>query len=73
MVEVGTDGAFGGVELVGFVSFEAMSGEAIFLGVDCDGAEPKFSGGAEDADGDFATVGDEEFLLDGHVELCGRA
>ncbi len=46
-----------------------MAGKAIFLGVYCDGAEPEFSGSAKDANGDFATVGDKEFLLDSHVEL----
>jgi hypothetical protein len=59
--------------MVSLVSFKAMAGKAIFLRVYCDGAEPEFSRSTEDADGDFATVGDKEFLLDGHVELCGRA
>ena len=50
-----------------------MAGKAIFLGVYGDGAKPEFSGSAKDANGDFATVGDKEFLLDSHVELCGGA
>ncbi len=61
VVEVGTDGAFGGVELVCFVGFEAVDGEAVFFCEDGDGAEAEFGGGAEDADGDFAAIGSEDF------------
>ena len=38
-----------------------MQGEAIFVRVDGDGADAQFVGGAEDADGDLAAVGDEQF------------
>lgn len=55
-VEVGFDGAFVFANLVGFVGLEAVEAEAVFFGVDGDGAEAEFIGGAEDADGDFATV-----------------
>ena len=41
--------------------FEAMEGEAIFLGIDRHGTQAEFVGGAEDTDGDFAAVGREEF------------
>jgi len=60
-VEVGCDGTFAGADLVGFVGFEAVECEAVFVGVDGDGAEAQFVGGAEDANGDFAAVGGEKF------------
>jgi hypothetical protein len=60
-VEIGFDGSFAGADAIGFVRFEAVKGEAVFLGIDGDGAEAEFVGGAENADGDFATVGGEEF------------
>ena len=67
VIEVGADGAFRGIELVGFVGLETVDGKAVFLGEDGDGAEAEFGGGAEDADGDFATVGCEEFAGLGRV------
>ena len=61
-VEIGFDGTFAGADLVGFVGLEAMQAEAIFLGIDGDGAQSEFGGGAKDADGDLAAVGGEQFL-----------
>jgi hypothetical protein len=60
-VEVGFDRAFAGADLVRFVGLEAVEGEAVFVGVDGHGAETEFVCGAEDAHGDFAAVGSEEF------------
>lgn len=61
-IEVSADGAFVFIELVGFVSFEAMGAEAVFVGVDGDRADAEFGGGSHDADGDLGAVGDEEFF-----------
>ena len=58
--EVGLYGAEVVSDLVGFVGFEAVEGEFIFGGVDGDGADAEFAGGAEDADSDLAAVGDED-------------
>ena len=68
-VEVGADRTFAASHDVGLVRFEAMDGEAIFLGVDRDGAQAEFGGGAENADGDLAAVGDEQGAA-GHVDRC---
>ena len=37
-----------------------MQGEAVFAGINADGANAQFACGTHDADGDFGTVGDEE-------------
>lgn len=67
-VQVGTDGAFLHVELIGFVRFESVHGKPVLLCVDRDRAELQFGRGAEDPRGDFAAIGDEEFAdgLDAH-------
>ena len=57
-IEVG-DGALDG-EWAGLVSFARAEGECVVFGVDGDGAEAELGGGADDADGDFVAVGDEE-------------
>ena len=46
---------------VGLVRLEAVEREAIFMGIDGDGANAQFVRRPEDADGDFAAIGDEEF------------
>ena len=38
-----------------------MQREAIFVAVDRDGAQAELGGGPEAANGDFRTVGDEQF------------
>ena len=55
-VEIGLDWALIFTDLVGFVGFETVETESVFFGIDGDGAEAEFIGGAEDADGDFATI-----------------
>ena len=55
-VEIGFDGALPFADEVGFVRLEAVEGEAIFLGVDGDGADAEFIGRAKDTDGDLAAV-----------------
>jgi hypothetical protein len=62
-VQVRADGALALAHDVGFVRLEAMDGQAVFRGVNGDGAQAEFGGGAKDADGDFAAVGDEQFSL----------
>ncbi len=67
VIEVCADGSFRGIELVGFVGFEAVDGETIFLGENGNGAESEFGGCAENTDGDFTAVGGEEFTGLGRV------
>ena len=59
-VEVGADRLAGLADAVGLVGLEAVQGEAVFVRVDGDGADAQFVGGAKDADGDFAAVGDQQ-------------
>jgi hypothetical protein len=46
-----------------------MNRQAIFLRVESDSAEAEFRGRAKNANGDFAAIGDEKFLL---ARRCGR-
>ncbi|MBD5803263.1 hypothetical protein AZOA_26990 [Azoarcus sp. Aa7] len=59
-VEVGRDRLLAVAHEVGFVGLEAVQREAVLVGVDRHRADAQFARRAEDADGDFATVGDED-------------
>ena len=59
-VQVGADRFADLADAVGFVRLEAVQGEAVFVRVDRDGANVQFVGRAEDANRDFASIGDEE-------------
>ncbi len=61
-VEVGFDGAFPLTDEIGFVGFEAVEAEAVFLRIDGDCGEAQFSGGSKDAGGDLAAVQCEQFF-----------
>ena len=63
-VEIGADRLAGLADAIGFIGLEAVQGEAVFMRVDGDRADAEFVGGAEDANGDLAAVGDQQ-LLDG--------
>ena len=65
-IEIGLDRAFALADQVGFVGLEAVQGEAVFLGIDGDGAQAEFVGRAQNADGDFAAIQSEKFL---HLEV----
>jgi hypothetical protein len=45
---------------VGFVGLEAMQSVAVFVGIDGHGTDAKLVGAAEDPDGDFTAIGDEQ-------------
>ena len=47
-------------DLVGLVDLEAVQRQLVLFGEDGDGADGEFIGGAQDADGDFGAVGDEQ-------------
>ena len=61
-VEVGRDRALAFAHQVGLVGLEAVQREAVFLGVDRHGADIHLAGGAEHANGDLGSVGDEDAL-----------
>ena len=54
-----------------FVRLETMDAQAVFLGVNGHGAQPQLRRGAEDTNGDFIAIGDEQFS--GGARLCGWA
>src|SRR5271157_1595276 len=60
-IEIRLDGPFSGAYLVGFIGFEAVQGQAIFLRVNGHGAQAKLVGGTEDTDGNFAAIGSQYF------------
>ena len=61
-VEIRGDRALALADEVGLVRLEAMEAEPILLRVDRHRAKPEFRRRAEDADGDFAAIGDEQFF-----------
>ena len=61
-VEIRADRAFALSDFVGFIGFEAMHREAVFVGVNGDGGNAQFGGGAKDANRNFRAVGDEKFM-----------
>ena len=63
-VEIGADRLAGLADAVGLVGLEAVQGEAVFVRIDGDRADAQLVGGAEDANGDLAAVGDQQ-LADG--------
>ncbi len=71
-VEVGADRFTGPADEVRLVGLEAVQGEAVLVGVDGDGANAEFVGGAKDADGDLAAVGGEQ-LVHGYLFSAARS
>src|SRR5579871_1357919 len=61
-IEVGFHGTLVLADLVSFVGFETVEAQAVFFGIDSDGAQADFGGGPHDADGDLATIEGEELL-----------
>ena len=49
-------------DLIRLVGFEAMLGVAVLVRIDRDGGDAELVGGAERADGDFAAIGNEDFV-----------
>lgn len=60
-IEICLDRAFALSDEIGFIGFEAMQTEAVFLGVNSDGAKAELVGGAQNADRDFTTIESEQF------------
>ncbi len=64
-IEIGFHRPFAFADQVGFVGFEAVQGQPVFLGINRDGAQSQFIGGAEDTNCDFAAVQCQKFF---HVD-----
>ncbi len=62
-VEIGADGAFALTDEIRFIGLEAVHAETVFLRENGDRAQTEFARGAENANGNFAAVGDKEFSL----------
>jgi hypothetical protein len=60
-VEIGRDRSLARAHLIGLVGLEAVEAELVLLGEDRNGALAQLVGGTQDADGDLAPVGDEDF------------
>ena len=61
-VQIRADRPLAFADQIGLVRLEAMHREPVFLGVNGHRAQAQFRGRAEDADGDFAAIGDEQFF-----------
>ena len=61
-VQVSFHRPFAGSYQISFVGLEAVQSQTIFLGIDGDRAQPKFVGGAQDADSNFTAVQGKKFL-----------
>jgi len=79
-VQIRTDRALRGIQLIGLVRLEAVDRKAVLLGEDRDGRETEFVGCAENPNGDFTAVGGHQFSgasLDikhvGELSRCSRA
>jgi hypothetical protein len=59
-IEVGANRFAWFADGVGFVGFESVQCESVFVRVDRYGTDPEFVGAAEDTDGDFAAVGSKD-------------
>ncbi len=59
-IEIGLDGLLAGADQIALVGLGAVQGQAIFVGVDADGTDAQFAGGAHDANGDLGAVGDQD-------------
>src|SRR5579859_3061740 len=61
-VEVGFDWPLTLANQIGFVGFEAMQREAVFVRINCNRAQAELIRGAKDSNRDFASVCSEELL-----------
>ena len=66
-VQVASDRLAGVTDQVRLVGLEPVHRESVFVRIDRDGSDAQLVCRAKDADGDFATVGDEQFADWGHL------
>ncbi len=70
-IQVGPDRLARLADPIGFVRLETVQGEPVFVGIDGDRAYTQLVCGAENADGNFAAIGNEK-LADRLVCSCLR-
>ena len=68
-IQVGLYRTFALADEVGLVRLEAVQRKAVFFGIDGDGAQAQFVGGAQNANSDFAAIQCKEFI---HVRECAE-
>ena len=61
-VQVGLYRTFALADQIGLVRLEAVQREAVFFGINGDGAQTQFIGGAQNSDSDFAAIQCKEFI-----------
>ena len=59
-IQIGADRLPFLADAIGFVGFEAMQGEAVFVGIDGDRPDVQFMGRAKHANRDFTSIGDQQ-------------
>jgi hypothetical protein len=62
-VEIGFDWALSRTNLIGFVGLKSVQSQAVFLRIDSDGTQAKFSRGAKNPNGDFAAIRTNNFRM----------
>ena len=71
-VEIRADGTFALADNVGFIGLKTMDAETVFLCIDGNRAQPHLGGGAKNADGDLAAIGDQQLALRRDRRRSGR-
>ena len=61
-LQVGLDRALALADQIGLVGLEAVQRQLVLFGIAGDGLDVQLVGRAKHADGDFAAIGDEDFL-----------
>ena len=61
-LQIGFDRAFALADQIGLVGLEAVQRQFVFFGIDRNSLQTEFVGRAKHTDGDFAAIGDEDFL-----------
>src|SRR5947209_2323819 len=69
-VEIGADWLADIANAIRLVGLETMQGKTIFVRVESDRADAEFVGRAENANGNFAAIGNEQFV-NGAQRRCG--
>ena len=69
--EIGRHRAKARANAVGLIRFETVQAEFVFFGKHCHRAFAQLVGGTQDADGDLAAIGDQDFGEFGHGRAFG--
>ena len=64
--QIGADGRQAFADQIGLIGLEAVQRKLVFFGIDRDGFLAHLIGRPHDANGNFAAIGDEDFLEFGH-------